>query len=50
MTSILIIPGLGGSAEHHWQTHWEQSMPNARVARWLRIWLRDAPICQSKQR
>jgi uncharacterized protein len=30
MTSILIIPGLGGSGEHHWQTHWEQSIPNAR--------------------
>jgi predicted alpha/beta hydrolase family esterase len=30
MTSILIIPGLGGSGTHHWQTHWEQLTPNAR--------------------
>jgi predicted alpha/beta hydrolase family esterase len=30
MNSILIIPGLGGSGAHHWQTHWEHSLPDAR--------------------
>ena len=26
---ILIVPGLGGSGEQHWQTHLERSFPNA---------------------
>ncbi len=30
MTPILIIPGLNGSGPHHWQTHFEQSFPDAR--------------------
>lgn len=30
MTAILIVPGLGGSDEHHWQTHLERSLPNTR--------------------
>lgn len=29
MADVLIIPGLGGSAEHHWQTHLERSRPDA---------------------
>src|SRR5262245_31338805 len=29
MTSILIVPGLGGSGEHHWQTHLERTRPGA---------------------
>jgi uncharacterized protein len=29
MTSILIVPGLGGSGEHHWQTHLERTLPGA---------------------
>jgi predicted alpha/beta hydrolase family esterase len=29
MAPILIIPGLGGSGEHHWQTHLEQAFPQA---------------------
>jgi uncharacterized protein len=29
MTSVLIVPGLGGSGPQHWQTHLEQSFPNA---------------------
>lgn len=29
MTSILIVPGLGGSEERHWQTHLERSLPAA---------------------
>ena len=29
MTSILIVPGLGGSGEHHWQTHLQRSLPGA---------------------
>lgn len=27
MTPILIIPGLGGSGHHHWQTYMERSFP-----------------------
>jgi len=29
MTSVLIVPGLGGSGAQHWQTHLEQSLPSA---------------------
>jgi len=29
MPLILIIPGLGGSGEHHWQTHLERTRPRA---------------------
>jgi uncharacterized protein len=29
MTPIVIVPGLGGSAEMHWQTHLQRSLPNA---------------------
>jgi uncharacterized protein len=27
MTAILIVPGLGGSGSHHWQTYLERSFP-----------------------
>lgn len=30
MTDIIILPGIGGSGEEHWQTHWERSNPRAR--------------------
>jgi predicted alpha/beta hydrolase family esterase len=30
MADVLIIPGLGGSGEHHWQTHLERSNPGAK--------------------
>ncbi len=29
MTPILIVPGLGGSGPHHWQTYVERSFPGA---------------------
>jgi predicted alpha/beta hydrolase family esterase len=29
MTPILIVPGLGGSGQHHWQTYLERSFPGA---------------------
>ncbi len=30
--SVLILPGLGGAGEDHWQTHWERAYPDfARV-------------------
>ena len=29
MTPIVIVPGLGGSGETHWQTHLQRSLPNA---------------------
>ncbi|MDH5536037.1 MAG: alpha/beta hydrolase [Betaproteobacteria bacterium] len=25
--SVLILPGLGGAGEDHWQTHWERAFP-----------------------
>lgn len=31
MSDIIILPGIGGSGETHWQTHWERS--EARVRR-----------------
>jgi serine hydrolase len=31
MTPILVVPGLGGSPEHHWQTHLERSFRATRV-------------------
>jgi uncharacterized protein len=33
MTPILIIPGLGGSGPHHWQTHMERSFSSASRVR-----------------
>jgi uncharacterized protein len=33
MTPVLIVPGLGGSDENHWQTHLERSLPNASRVR-----------------
>jgi uncharacterized protein len=30
MRDIIILPGIGGSGETHWQTHWERSHPNMR--------------------
>jgi predicted alpha/beta hydrolase family esterase len=30
--SVLVLPGLGGAGEDHWQTHWERAFPQfARV-------------------
>jgi uncharacterized protein len=29
MTPVLIVPGLGGSGPHHWQTYLERSFPGA---------------------
>jgi uncharacterized protein len=29
MTPVVIVPGLGGSGETHWQTHLQRSLPNA---------------------
>lgn len=26
--SVLILPGLGGAGEDHWQTHWERAFPD----------------------
>lgn len=28
MTPVVIVPGLGGSGETHWQTHLQRSLPN----------------------
>ena len=30
MTDIIILPGIGGSGELHWQTRWETSNPRCR--------------------
>lgn len=40
MHTILILPGLYNSGEGHWQTLWEEAMPNARRVQ-QRDW--DAP-------
>ncbi|APO78097.1 esterase family protein (plasmid) [Rhizobium etli 8C-3] len=29
MADIIILPGIGGSGETHWQTHWERANPEA---------------------
>ena len=29
MTSVLIVPGLGGSGQEHWQSHWERALSDA---------------------
>lgn len=29
MVQLIIVPGMGGSDEAHWQTHWEGSEPDA---------------------
>lgn len=29
MADIIILPGIGGSGETHWQTHWERADPGA---------------------
>ena len=42
MTQYLILPGLGNSGPHHWQTYFEQSGPNfirVQQSEW------DAPDC-----
>ncbi|MEZ2132832.1 MULTISPECIES: RBBP9/YdeN family alpha/beta hydrolase [unclassified Sinorhizobium] len=31
MTDVVILPGIGGSGEEHWQTHWERR--NSRIRR-----------------
>ena len=30
MRNIVILPGIGGSGETHWQTHWEREQPDMR--------------------
>ena len=32
MAEIIIVPGIGGSGELHWQTRWEKANP-----RWHRL-------------
>lgn len=29
MSTVLIVPGLNGSDENHWQSHWERRLPDA---------------------
>ena len=44
MTDIVILPGIGGSGELHWQTRWEKSNPQCRrfqPADWNRPELED---------
>jgi len=30
MTEFIVLPGIGGSGESHWQTHWEKASPAMR--------------------
>ena len=44
MTEIIILPGIGGSGELHWQTRWEKTNPRYRrfqPADWNRPDLKD---------
>ena len=44
MTDIVILPGIGGSGELHWQTRWEKTNPRYRrfqPADWNRPELKD---------
>lgn len=44
MTDIVILPGIGGSGELHWQTRWEKTNPRCRrfqPADWNRPELKD---------
>jgi uncharacterized protein len=44
MSEIIILPGIGGSGDAHWQTHWEdahQKMRRFAPASWDRPDLRD---------
>ncbi len=34
-TDILFLPGVGGSGPDHWQTMWQQALPNARTVQQL---------------
>lgn len=43
MATILIVPGLGGSGEEHWQSHWERRDPHCRRVE-QRDW--DAPVLE----
>ena len=44
MTDIVILPGIGGSGESHWQTRWEKTNPRTRrfqPADWKQPELKD---------
>lgn len=44
MTEIVILPGIGGSGETHWQTRWERASPQMRrfqPANWNQPELKD---------
>lgn len=30
MTESIVLPGIGGSGDSHWQTHWQQAHPTMR--------------------
>ncbi len=44
MTNYLIVPGLGNSGPAHWQTYFEQALPNCRRIE-QQEW--DAPDCNA---
>jgi uncharacterized protein len=44
MINYLIVPGLGNSGEAHWQTYFEQVLPNCRRIE-QQEW--DAPVCNN---
>ncbi len=55
--SFLMVPGLGGSGEEHWQSLWQQDVADARVVEqanwdrpnietWLAVLNRDMAACR----
>ncbi len=55
--SFLMVPGLGGSGEEHWQSLWQQDVADARVVEqanwdrpnietWLAVLNRDMAECR----
>jgi len=55
MTGVIIVPGLGNSGAQHWQTQWQQRLPNAArivLSQWqqpdLQSWV-DATIAAANR-
>ncbi len=54
---FLMVPGLGGSGDEHWQSHWQREVPDARIVEqanwdrpdietWLAVLNRSVAACR----